>query len=254
MMTEAGEIVRLENVWVHFNGAPVLEDISLTIESAEFLGIIGPNGSGKSTLIKVILGLIEPDRGTVSVLGKAPTDRNTGVGYVPQYALFDHEFPASVREVVLMARYRRGWLPKRYTAEDKNISKNALQATGMTEYGDRQIGQLSGGQQQRVLIARALATNPKLLLLDEPTASVDPDTQSEFYQLLQRLRKDMAIVMVSHDIEVVRMYADKIVCLNKRLLYHGSSEVTPEVLETTYKCPIGKVVHGDIPNLRKHKK
>jgi zinc transport system ATP-binding protein len=132
-MTEPGEIVRLENVWVHFDGTPVLEDISLTIESSHFLGIIGPNGSGKSTLLRVILGLVEPDRGAVSVLGKAPTERDTGVGYVPQYALFDHEFPVSVREVVLMARYKRGWFPKRYTAEDKSIARHALQATGMTD-------------------------------------------------------------------------------------------------------------------------
>ena len=156
--------------------------------------------------------------------------------------------------MVLTARYRRGWFPARYSEADKKIALEALQTTGITELAGRQIGKLSGGQLQRVLIARALSIMPKLLLLDEPTASIDPDMQLEFYQLLEKLKKDMAIVMVSHDITAISIYVDKVACLNSRLMYHGSKEITPEALEATYKCPVQLIAHGDIPHwvLKEH--
>jgi zinc transport system ATP-binding protein len=250
------EIVKLKNVGVDYNGTPVLENVNLTVEFGDFLAIIGPNGGGKSTLLKVILGLIIPDRGTATVLGR-PADRNhSGIGYVPQYAFFDREFPITVREVVLTARYHKKWFPGRYNSEDKKIAEEVLQTTEMTEYADRQIGQLSGGQQQRVFIARALATGPELLLLDEPTASIDPDMKAEFYKLLARLKKEMSIILVSHDISAVSIYVDMIACLNRRLIYHGSKKITPETLEETYGCPVQLIAHGDVPHrvLKEHDK
>lgn len=250
----AEEIVRLEDIWVHYDGVSALEGISLSIEAGDFLGIIGPNGSGKTTLLKVILGLIKPSRGRVSVMGK-PLDRSRiAMGYVSQRAFFDPDFPINVWEVVLMGRYRKIGLFRRYSAADREIAREALQTVGMLEHRSRQIGRLSGGQQQRVFIARALATMPKLLLLDEPVESVDPTIQTEFYELLERLRKKMAIVLVSHDISAVSIYVDKVACLNRQLFYHGSKEISPEVLEATYKCPVQLITHGDIPHrvLKEH--
>ena len=248
------EVVKLEDVWVRFNGMPILEKISLSVDQADFLGIIGPNGGGKTTLLKVILGLVTPSHGSVLVLGKPPERSRINVGYVPQHNLFDRDFPISVWEVVLMGRYGRTGLVKRYSQADRELVQTALQTVGMLDYKDRQIGKLSGGEQQRVFIARALVSDPKLLLLDEPTASVDSAMQTEFYALLERLKQRMAIVLVSHDISAVSIYVDKIACLNHQLFYHGSAEIEPEILEATYKCPVQMIAHGVIPHrvLKEH--
>ena len=230
------EIVRLEDVWVRYNGIPVLEGINLVIEEHDFLGIIGPNGGGKSTLLRVILGLVIPYRGRVTVFGKPPRKGRDKIGYVPQHNLFDPSFPISVLEVVLMGRNTKVGLFRRYRKEDILEAEKALDTVGMLEHRFQPIGELSGGQQQRVFIARALVRDPQLLLLDEPTASVDPVTQTEFYDLLDGLTRRMAIVLVSHDVSAVSVHVDKIACLNGQLFYHGSGEIEAEVLEATYKC------------------
>ena len=248
------ELVKLEDVWVHYDGVPVLEGVSLSIEQGDFLAIIGPNGGGKTTLLKVILGLVTPSHGKVLVLGKPPQRSRHNVGYVPQHSVFDPDFPISVWDVVLMGRYGRAGLFQRYNQEDKKTAESALQTVGMLDYRDRQIGKLSGGEQQRVFIARALVTEPRFLLLDEPTASVDSAMQTEFYELLEKLKKQMAIVLVSHDISAVSIYVDKIACLNRQLFYHGSKEIEPEVLESVYKCPVQMIAHGTVPHrvLKEH--
>lgn len=248
------EIVRLENVWVQYDGKPVLEGVNLSIKEGDFLGIIGPNGGGKTTLLKVIIGLITPSRGKVSVMGKPPAKSRENIGYVSQHNLFDHDFPISVWDAVLMGRNGRAGLFRRYSQRDKDMAESALKTVGMLDYKDRQIGKLSGGEQQRVFIARALVTEPKLLLLDEPTASVDPTMQTEFYELLDKLKQQMAILLVSHDMSAVSIYVDDIACINQQLFYHGSKEVGPEVLEATYKCPIQMIAHGTVPHrvLKEH--
>ena len=248
------EVVKLEGVWVQYNGVPILEGINLAIEQDDFLGIIGPNGGGKTTLLKVILGLISPSHGKVSVLGKPPEKSRSNIGYVPQHNLFDRDFPINVWDVVLMGRYGKSGLFRRYSSEDRRATQDALQTVGMLDYKDRQMGKLSGGELQRIFIARALVAEPKLLLLDEPTASVDPAMQTEFYELLEKLKKQMAIVLVSHDISAVSIYVDKLACLNRQLHYHGSKEITPEILEATYKCPVQMIAHGLVPHrvLKEH--
>ncbi len=172
---------------------------------------------------------------------------------MPQYSLFDLEFPVSVWEVVLMGRLGHTGLFKRYSEEDKKEALDALAEMDMLEYKDRQVGKLSGGQRQRVFIARALAANPKLLLLDEPATGIDTIIQEEFYELLERLKQKTAIVLVSHDISAVSVYVDKIACLNHRLYYHDSKELTAEDLEATYHCPVEMIAHG-VPHrvLKKH--
>ena len=248
------EAIRLNGVWVYYDGVPVLEDVSLAIAEHDFLGIIGPNGGGKTTLLKVILGLITPTRGQVSVLGQSPERSHHQIGYVPQYSLFDRDFPISVWETVLMGRWRQNGLFKRYGEEDKKAVYQALQTLGMLDYQKQQVGKLSGGEQQRVFIARALVSEPKLLLLDEPTASVDSAIQSEFYELLADLKQRVTIVLVSHDISAVSIHVDKIACLNRRLFYHGSKEVSAETLESTYACPVQMIAHGTVPHrvLKEH--
>jgi len=241
-------VVSLANVWVKYDRNPVLEDITLTVESHDFLGIIGPNGGGKSTLLKVILGLIKPSSGEVLVLGQNPSQGRRHVGYVPQQSLFDADFPISVHDIVLMGRYSHSGLFKPYSRYDHDLVRQTLETVGMSGYANRQIGQLSGGQQQRVFIARALVSQPRILLLDEPTASIDSSLQGEFYALLKKLSRDVAVIMVSHDISAVSVYVDKIACLNRRLFYHGAAELPAEVLEATYQCPLQFIGHGAVPH------
>jgi len=250
----AHEIVHLEDLWVHNDGIPVLEGIDLSVEQKDFLGIIGPNGGGKTTLLKVILGLVKPSRGIVRVLDRMPHKGHNNIGYVPQHNFFDRDFPISVVEVVLMGRYGSAGLMKRYNNRDTDMAEDALGKVGMLNHKNRQIGKLSDGEQQRVLIARALISEPKLLLLDEPVASIDSAMQTEFYELLESLKKQMAIIMVSHDVSAVSIYVDKIACLNRRLFYHGSKEISAETLEATYQCPVQMIAHGTVPHrvLKEH--
>lgn len=248
------ELVRLDDVWVHFDGVPILEGVNLSVKSNDFLGIIGPNGGGKTTLLRVITGLIKPSRGKVSVMGQPPEKGRKFIGYISQFNLFDRDFPISVFDVVLMGRYRKVGLFHHYSEEDKRAALEVLKTVEMLNYKDRQVGKLSSGEQQRVFIARALATNPKLLLLDEPTASIDPYMQAEFYELLDNLKEKIAIVLVSHDISAVSIYVNEIACLNHRLFYHGSKEVSAEELEKSYHCPIQLIAHGTVPHrvLKEH--
>jgi zinc transport system ATP-binding protein len=247
-------LVQLNDIGVSFNDILVLEDINLRIEHSDFIGIIGPNGGGKTTLLKVILGLVRPDKGTVTIMGEPPEKGRRYIGYVSQHNLFDRSFPINVRDTVLMGRYGSTGLFRRYNKDDRLAVEQALQTVGMIDKQEKQLGVLSGGEQQRVFIARALVTNPKLLLLDEPTASVDSAMQTEFYEILDRLKREMAIALVSHDISAVSIYVDKIACLNRQLYYHGSKEITPEILEATYKCPVQMIAHGEVPHrvLKEH--
>ena len=248
------EVVLMENIWVHYDDVPVLEEVSLQVERGDFLGVIGPNGGGKTTLLRVILGLVKPDRGEVRVLGKPPEKSRVDIGYVPQQNLFDREFPISVQDVVLMGRYGKAGLLRRYSETDRSKALSTLETVGMLNQKSRQIGTLSGGEQQRVFIARALVSEPKLLLLDEPTASIDPTMQTDFYELLEKLSQRMAVIMVSHDVGAISIFVEKIACLNRQLFYHGSKEIEPEILEATYKCPIQLIAHGDVPHrvLKEH--
>jgi zinc transport system ATP-binding protein len=202
----------------------------------------------------VILGLIKPDRGKVTVMGQSPERGRKYIGYIAQSNLFDHNFPITVFDVVLMGRYSKSGMLRRYDEQDRKAALEALERVEMLDYRDRQVGKLSGGEQQRVFIARALATNPRLLLLDEPTASIDPTMQAEFYELLDRLKETMAIVLVSHDISAVSVYVNQVACLNRQLFYHGSKEVSADELEKSYHCPIQLIAHGTVPHriLREH--
>ena len=239
-------IVSISNLWVCRAEHAVLENINLELDPADFLGLIGPNGGGKSTLLKVMLGLIKPDRGEIRIFGLRPEAARGRVGYMPQKTVFDQSFPVKVLDVVLMGRYTRTGLFRRYGTDDRKAAHHALEAVGMEDRAEREIGALSGGEQQRVFVARSLVSDPELLLLDEPTAGVDSAQQTEFYDLLCHLNHDLgiAIVLVSHDVTAISKYVSKIACLNQRLYYHGSKEITNEDIEKAYGCPVEMIAHG----------
>jgi zinc transport system ATP-binding protein len=238
------EVVRVEDLRVEYDGLPVLEDINFTVRERDFVGIIGPNGGGKTTLLKVLLGLLRPTRGRVSVLGRAPQEARGSVGYVPQRIEFDHAFPINVWDVAMMGRLGRRGLLRPYTEDDRRAVENALSQVDMLQHSHRQIGQLSGGERQRVYVARALVSDPEILLLDEPTASVDTRVVGSIYEVLQDLNSRVTILLVSHDIGVVSSYVKTIACLNQRMIYHESKEITPDMLEAAYHCPVDLIAHG----------
>ncbi len=234
--------VEINNLSVKYNEQLVLKDINFSIEEKDFVAIIGPNGGGKSTLLKIILGILTPNKGDVKVFGKAPKKARDLMGYLPQNLKFDHDFPINVFETVLTGRYHG--LFKGYTEKDDNAVLQALKDVEMDEFKDRQISKLSGGQMQRVFIARAIVREPKLLIMDEPMASIDPEMQHSFYKLMSRLKDNMAIVLVSHDVGAVSTHVDKIACLNQELFYHGPVENAANGLEEIYHCPIELISHG----------
>ncbi len=247
-------VVEIRDLYVSVNRENILQDVNLQIHEGTFLGLIGPNGGGKTTLLKTVLGLVKPDRGEVRVFGLEPDDRhNRGrVGYLPQRAYADLTFPVSAFDVVLMGRYSRIGIWRRPSDEDRRRTMEKLEAVGMARLKDRPIGYLSGGEQQRVFIARALASEPELLLLDEPTSGVDTTAQQSFYQMLGKLKKEYAltIVLVSHDIGVVPHHTDEVACLNRRIHLHGKSPdgLDAETLGKVYGCEVELLVHGKIPH------
>jgi zinc transport system ATP-binding protein len=248
-------IVSIRDLWVCQGEHAVLEDINLDLFAGDFLGLIGPNGGGKSTLLKAMLGLIKPDRGEIVIFDLPPAAARNRMGYVPQKTVFDRSFPVKVLDVVLMGRYSRKGLLHRYGRQDRQAALRALADVGMEDRAGREIGALSGGEQQRVFVARSLVSDPELLLLDEPTAGVDSAQQTDFYDLLCHLNRDLgiAIVLVSHDVTAISTYVSKIACLNQRLYYHGSKELCNEDIEKAYGCPVEMIAHGTPHRvLRKH--
>ncbi len=239
-------IVQIEGVSFSYNGQEVLQDINLTVQKSDFVSIIGPNGGGKTTLLKLILGLLRPTRGTVLVQGKAPSANGTVIGYVPQVINHNLNFPASAMDVVLMGKYdpaRRSLF--RNKGQERKEALDALAQIGMAKYAGRKITDLSGGQRQRVLIARALVTRPELLVLDEPTASLDTKGQTDFFNLLRELNRQLTILVVSHDLLIVSSYAKSIACVNKRLHYHQHVGSTGDLMNAYYSCSVEEVCPVD---------
>lgn len=216
--------VELNDVSYSYGKVPAVEDVSLTIEEGDYLGLVGPNGSGKSTLLEVMLGIIEPDEGRADLFGEEADEFDDGerIGYVSQDATkVENRMPITVREVVRMGRYPRVGR-SRFTEEDRRAVGAAMEKTGIEDLAPRRVTQLSGGQRQRVFIARALAAEADILALDEPTVGVDAESREEFYDLLRGLNDDgMTVILIEHDIGVVTEYADEIACINRRLYFHG---------------------------------
>ncbi len=247
--------VEIKNVSVYYNNVCALSNINLTITEKDFLGIIGPNGSGKSTLLKVIAGIIKPSSGSINLFENPIYKSCSSIGYVPQYLKFDREFPINVKEVVLMGRLKKNKkLFFNFTENDNKITMKILKDLDIYNLKNRQINKLSGGQLQKVLIARALAVKPKIILLDEPTASLDVHSKNNIYSLLKELNKNITIILVSHDMGSISSYVKNLACLNKYLYYHGKPELSEKVLDKTYGCPVEILAHGKVPHrvLKEH--
>lgn len=209
----------------------VLEDVSFRIHEGESLCVIGPNGGGKSTLLKLMLGLLEPGRGSLTILGKSPAQARCNIGYVPQALRFDPLYPVSALDIVLMGRLDRLGVG-RYSKACREVAMNALEEVALADSSSRPFSNLSGGQRQRVLIARALACEPKLLLLDEPTANIDLSVEAQLLETLTRLREKMTILLVTHDLDLISAVGDSVLCVNRRTHRHSlplSGEVVKEI-------------------------
>lgn len=222
-------IIELSHISFAYSEEQVLHDINLNVHQGDFLGVIGPNGGGKTTLLKIMLGLLNPSTGSVRLFGQDLTEFRDWkrIGYVPQKATnFDPNFPATVKEIVAMGRYAQRGLFHFLTKSDHEIVELALGQVEMTPFQNRIIGDLSSGQQQRVFIARALASEPEVILLDEPTVGVDQKTQEDFYALLTKLNVELklTLVLISHDIDVVASQATEIAWINRRVVYYGSPD------------------------------
>jgi zinc transport system ATP-binding protein len=222
-------IISVENISFQVNGLEVLRNISFGISPGDFLALIGPNGSGKTTLIRIILGILKPTGGRVMILGEEMNQFSQWrrIGYVPQKAThMDPYFPASVREVVAMGLLSQKSFPRFFNRQDEALIDGALERVDMKPLKGRRIGELSGGQQQRVFIARAIVNGPDVLFLDEPTAGVDAETQTRFYEMLAAINqeKGLTIVLITHDIGVITKHVNKVACLNQRLFFHGTHE------------------------------
>jgi len=245
-------VVESENVGVRYsNGLQALLDATLQVYEGDFLGLIGPNGSGKTTMIGVILGLVKPTTGSVKLFGEPLNRKNLRrVGYVPQKTMLsDTIFPSTVFETVLMGRVVRTGLLHRYGRADYRKVESELEHLSIHDLRNRKIGELSGGQSQRVLLAKALASDPELLILDEPTSGVDTRSAAEFYDTLQHLNRDhgITVMLVSHDIGLISKLSNRVVCLNGGVCFQGSTYDfmnNPSVLAEVYGYNVELVKHG----------
>lgn len=245
------KLVSLHNVSVSYEGIPALRNVTLDLFSDDFTGIIGPNGGGKTTLVKAILGMV-PYSGRIEFADGISVHDGT-IGYLPQQNNFDRQFPISVAEVVYSGLQSRKRLVFRISSDERKKADELMAMAGIAPLSRKPIGAISGGEMQRALLCRALISDPKLLILDEPTNFVDNKFEKELYEILASLNDRMAIVMVSHDLGTITSYVKSIVCVNRTVHRHNTNNITPKQL-ANYNCPIQLITHGDVPHtvLKRH--
>lgn len=237
------KVIELQKVSFSYGLVPVLQAIDFSVEQGEFLGIVGPNAGGKSTLLKLILGLLKPQTGSITVLGKKPAQQRTQIGYVPQYPGFARDFPITVKQTVLLGRLGAGSMLGRYTEADYSAVQHALGELEAQDLADRPISALSGGQLQRILLARALVSEPKILILDEPTANIDMRLETDIFTHLRELNKRMTILVVSHDVAFISDYVSRVACLNRTLVCHQTDAIDGRLIQDLYGEPVRRVAH-----------
>lgn len=234
-------IIEVKNVSFAYQESKILQKISFEISQGEFIGIIGPNGGGKTTLLKLLMGFLDPMEGSIQILGMQPSKTQTQLAYVPQVLRYDKQFPISVYELVLTGRLSHLPWYGRYSARDKEAALSALERVGLTDFKEASFGTLSGGQTQRALIARALVSSPKILFLDEPTASVDPQAEADIYALLKSLQSSMTILMVTHDLNAAIGQVGRVFCVQRELISLQPEEVCEHFAIGLYHAPLLKV-------------
>lgn len=252
--------IDIQDLWFAYGGQRVLEGVNLTLPAGDFLAVLGPNGGGKSTLLRLLLGLEKPGGGSLRVLGREPGGAGGRIGYLPQHTTVSANFPITVLEAVVLGLVRPGLgslgvlLGRAERRRQRETALLCLERVGLADKAGRRLSELSGGQRQRVFIARAIVSGPELLLLDEPTASVDGRSRQELMDLLAVLNRDMTIVMVSHDMGTVDGCVKSIACVNQGLHFHPDNRLTPEVFaqatgaDLRASCPVELLAHGPIPH------
>ncbi len=236
-------VIQISGLDYAYNGLPVLEGVNLRVYEKDFLCVVGPNAGGKTTLLKIVLGLLKPLQGSVRIFGMPPLKARSRMGYMPQHVTLDPLFPVSALDVVLMGRL--GKVPRFgfWGKEDKRAAESALEMVGLQQVKNRTLSELSGGQRQRVLVARALVTDPDLLLLDEPTSNVDSAVEMELYGLLNQLNDKMTIILVTHDLGFVSGYVKRVACVNRSVVVHTTSELSGEIIKKLYGGDVRMVRH-----------
>lgn len=249
------KILELNSVDAGYNGKIVIRDVNMEIYEDDFIGVIGPNGGGKTTLLKVILGILKPMAGKVRYSSLQEEGNMKRIGYLPQLNMIDRRFPISAMEVVLSGLMPKKGVLKKYSRKDKQLASQMMERMGISHLKHKAIGELSGGQMQRVYLCRAIISTPKLLILDEPNTFVDNKFEGELYEQLREFNKQMAIILVSHDIGTITPYVKTIACVNREFHYHRSNVISEKQL-SAYNCPIQLITHGDLPHtvLKKHDK
>lgn len=236
-------VIDIEDVSYNYGSVPVLENVSLQVYEDEFIGIIGPNASGKSTLLKLILGLLEPDSGTIRIKHSELPNLSGLIGYVPQHLTFSRDFPITVQETVMLGHVTNRSRLYGYSRQEREAARHAMQVLELDDLTDRQVGSLSGGQLQRVLIARALVCKPEILILDEPTANIDIRAEEDIFALLKNYSEHMTIIVVSHDIAFISAYVDRVACLNRTLVCHSTESISGKMIEELYQTPVKMIDH-----------
>ena len=237
------DVIACHDLNFGYEGKPILRNVNIRIPAGDFVCVVGPNGSGKTTLLKLALGLLEPNSGRIEVFGQAPRHSCARIGYVPQHPRLDPLFPVSALDVTLMGRLGRSRPVFGWSRRDREQAHAALSEVGLADRADHHFAALSGGQKQRVLISRALAGDPDLLLLDEPTAGLDAHVEEGFYRLLEELNKRLTIVLVSHDLGFVSGFVKSVVCVGREVLVHPTSEITGEIIADLYGSEMRLVRH-----------
>ncbi len=238
-------ILEMHSVSASYGVKTVLEEVDFSVNENDFIGVIGPNGGGKTTLLRIILGLLKPSSGEIRFNPDLPDSER--IGYLPQISTGDVNFPVSVTDVILSGMMIRKRIFSRMSAGDREKAERIIEELGLTGLEKKSLSELSGGQVQRVLLGRAIIGDPGLLLLDEPGNFVDSSFESDFYGKLKELNKRMAILMVSHDIGMISSHVKSFACVNRKLHYHPSSEISNDQL-LAYGCPIQLITHGDVPH------
>lgn len=242
-MSKIMPAIDIQNVSFSYGQVPVLQNVNLAVEQGEFLGIVGPNAGGKSTLLKIMLGFLSAPTGSVSIFGESPAQQRQLIGYVPQYPAFSRDFPITVEQAVLLGRLGATKRFGRYSAADREAAQQALYEVEADQLAKRVISALSGGQLQRVMLARALVSEPKILILDEPTANIDMRLESDIFEHLRALNKRMTIVVVSHDVAFISDYVSRVACLNRTLVCHSTDQIDGQVIQELYGYHVHHVAH-----------